>query len=180
MVVGRFQGQPHGRRERRLALARLACTQTPRGESERLAQGDLTVELARLVGIARQHQRAGAQIADVLLAGRLQLLGEQRPQLRRAQPQLEHPPAVLAELRLGDRREHACGDARGAAAGLLALEHGHRDAALTCAPCDRQTDHAAADHEQIGRFVRFGHSADASPRGLHRLDARGALRDLRR
>ena len=45
-------------------------------------------------------------------------------------PSSSSAPARLAELDLGDRREHAGGDARGAAPERVALEQRHVDAAL--------------------------------------------------
>ena len=59
VVVGRFQRKPHGRGQRRLALARLARPQALHAQSERVAEGELALELARLVLVARDQQRAG-------------------------------------------------------------------------------------------------------------------------
>ncbi len=126
VVVGRFERQAHGGSQRRLALAGLARAQALGAQAERFAEGDLALELARLVLVAGEQQRAGARQPHLGAGGRVQLRGEGRPHLRRAQPQLEQPAPGLAELHLGHRREHARGHARGSPADRVALEHRHR------------------------------------------------------
>ncbi len=89
-------------------------------------------------------------------------------------PSSSTPPPGLPELDLGDRGEHPGGDAGGALrADRAALEHGHRQPALPCAPGDREADDAAADDGHVKRSSVAGHGFDASPAvaGAHaRLD----------
>ncbi len=149
VVVRRMQRQAHGRRERRLAFARLASAQPLGRQAERVAKGDLALQLARLVCVARDQQRARGQQSDVFAGRRGQLVREGRPHVGRAQAEVEHAPAGLAELHLGYRREHPRRHARGAGAERVALEHRNAHAALSRAPGDRQADRAAADHEHV-------------------------------
>ena len=92
VILRRFQRQAHGRRERGLALAGLARPETRRAQAERIAPRDLALQLARLVLVAGEHERAGPQQAHLIAARLLQLGREPRPHLRRAQPQLEQRP----------------------------------------------------------------------------------------
>ena len=55
MVVRRFQRESHGGGQGRLALASLARAQPLYGQSERAAEGELALELASLVGVAREQ-----------------------------------------------------------------------------------------------------------------------------
>ena len=149
MVVRHFHRHAHGRRERRLALARLRRAQPQRAQPERLAKGELALELAGLVRIARDHHRARAPEPQCQAREVLQLVGEARPELRGAQRQAERPGAGVAELHLGDRGEHARGDGRRAVADAVALEQQHREPTLTSAPGHRESDDAAAEHRNV-------------------------------
>ncbi len=62
----------------------------------------------------------------------------------RAHAELEHPPARLAELHLGDRREHPGRDMRRGATKLIALQQHDRHALPAGTPGHRQADDAAA------------------------------------
>ena len=65
-VVARdVEREPHGRGERRLGAARLARAQPRDVQAERLAERDQPVERLRLVGVARDDERAVAAQAGV-------------------------------------------------------------------------------------------------------------------
>ena len=70
-----------------------------------------------------------------------------RPGSRRRCAARASSSASLAELRLGDRREHAGGDAPGAV--LAGVEHDRAQAALGGAPGDGEADDAAADDGDV-------------------------------
>ena len=163
VVVGRLQGQTHPRRQSRLTLACLARAQAAGRQAERVAEGRLPVELARLVLVAGDQQGAGPHQPHPHARGRLQLRRERGPQVRRAQPQLQQAPPVLAELGLGHRRQHAGGDVRGSPAGLPALEHRHRQPAAACLPRDRQPDDAGADDDHVGALGSLRHALMLEP-----------------
>ena len=161
VILRRLQREAHRRCERRLQLTR-GARQQPRGaQSERLAQDELALELACLVAVARDEQRAAAPQPERWRVGLrrtcehdglFQLGRELGPHLRRAQPQLEHAPPGVAELDLGDRCEHPGGDPRRAALpDRVALEDGDGHAALPRAPGDGEADDAAADDYNIDR-----------------------------
>ena len=94
------------------------------------------VELLGLVAVAGDDERAGA--ADGRRRGLLQLGAEVGEAVERAQPEVEQ--RFLAELHLGDRREHARGVAPRAV--LLGLEHERAQAALGGPPRDGEADDA--------------------------------------
>ena len=99
------------------------------------------LELVGLVAVARDDERAGAAQPRVAPGGLGQLGAEGGEAARGAQPEREQ--GVLAELRLGDRREHAGGVAPGAV--LAGVEHDRAQAVLRGPPGDGQADDAAAD-----------------------------------
>ena len=124
-VVARdVEREPHGRRERGLGAAGLARAQALDGQAERLAEGDQALQRLGLVGVARDHERAAAAQGRVDPGAR-QLGAERLEPPRAAQAELEQ--RALAELRLGDGREHAGGDVPGA--GLAVVEHDRGQAA---------------------------------------------------
>jgi thiamine-phosphate pyrophosphorylase len=168
VVVGRVQREAYGGRERGLALARGAGAQALDGQPQRFAVGQLALELARVVVVAGEQQRAAAQQADVDLGGVGDLGGERGPHGGGAQPELEQAAGGVSELDLGDGREHAGGDARGRTSDLVALEQRDRQAALARTPGDGQSDDAAADDERVWSLIA-GHAVDASPRPHARL-----------
>ncbi len=152
VVLGRLQRQSQGRRKRRLELARVARPQPCGAQAQRLAEGELALQLARLVLVAREEQRAGLAQPDLDAGGPLKLGGEAGPHVRGAQPELEHSSPGLPELDLGDGREHAGGDARSAfPADRAPLEHDDRHPAQPHPPGDGKADDPAPDDGDIGR-----------------------------
>ena len=97
------------------------------------------LELVGLVAVARDDQRPLAAQVDA------QLGAEGGKSVERAEAELEQ--GVLAELRLGDRREHAGGVAPGAV--LAGVEHDRAQAALRGPPGDGEADDAAADDRDV-------------------------------
>ena len=162
VIIGSFEGEADGRGQRRLALPGLARAQALDGELQRPADGELALELARLVLVAGDEQGPGPPHRHLPAARPRQVGGELRPHPRGAQTEVEHPPAGLPELDLGDGGEHAGGDMGGALARAAALEHRHRHALLAQTPRDGQADDAAADDDRV-RFPAVGHVDDASP-----------------
>ena len=115
-------GDPRGQPGLELAAARrrepLAV------EPERRVQLVQAAELLDVVAVGGHHQRAALAEAGRAAGLLLEPRSERRPALaaREAEPQ----PGLLAEVRLGDRGEHAGGHARGAGPGLArALDHEH-------------------------------------------------------
>ena len=156
-VVGRdLERQPDGRRERRLGAAGLRRAQALDLEPELAAEGEQPVELGGVVRVARDDERAGAPQARVPTGRVAELGAEGLEALGAAQPELEQ--RSLAEVRLGDRREHPGGDAPRRPR-LLAggVEHGDAQAALGGAPRGREADGAAADDDDVGgaRLARY-------------------------
>ena len=145
VVAGDVEREPHRRRERRLGAARLARAQPRHVEAERLAHRDQPVERLRLVGVARDDQRAVAAQARVMPGGLGQLGAEALVRAGAAQPELEQ--LALAELRLGDGREHARGDVP--RAGLAGVEHERAQPARGGAPGAGEADRPAADDEDV-------------------------------
>ncbi len=96
MILGRFQSQSHARREPWLPLARLTGTQPLSAQPQRLAEGQLALQLAGLVLIARHDERARRQQVHVHVRRFLQFRRKPGPHLRRAQPQLQQTSARLA------------------------------------------------------------------------------------
>ena len=150
VIAGHLERRVQRGGERRLELARLADAQLPGLQAQRVAQRELALQLACLISVAGDEQRARLRQPDVYPRGRLELGGELGPHLRGAQPEGEPSARVLAELDLGDGGEHASGDVRGCAAGHLPLEHGDGHSALARAPGRCQTDDARADDYDVG------------------------------
>src|SRR5580693_9189366 len=73
MILVRLQRQPHRWCQRRLALACLAGTQPGDSQPERAAEVKLALELACVILVARQQQRARSSQTDAEAARRLQL-----------------------------------------------------------------------------------------------------------
>ena len=123
-------------------------------EPEPPAEREQPVELLGLVAVARDDQRAGARAgrdrARTPSASSAQNAGNAG---RGAQAELEQ--RVLAELRLGDRREHARGDVPGAR--LARVEHADAQPALRGAPCAREADRPAADDGDVRLGMLHGH-----------------------
>ncbi len=87
----RIVGASAGSRSRASLGRRRAAAQ-----AERLAERELALELARLVLVAGEQQRAAAHQPHIDAGTRLELGGERRPQLRRAQSELQQAPPCLA------------------------------------------------------------------------------------
>ena len=155
-VVARdVEREPHGRRERRLRAPRGRREQPLDVEAEALAEREQPVERLRLVAIARHDQRA-RRVQPRVATGRLRELGAERGEAGGgAQAQLEQ--RVLAELRLGDRREHARGDLPGAR--IAGVEHAHAQPALGGAPRARESDRPAADYGDVRLGMLHRHSS---------------------
>ena len=149
VIVRRLQGEAHSRCQRRLAFARLRGPQAQRPHAEGLAKGELALELARLVGVARDHQRARPPETDTSTRELLELRGKIGPESGRSRRELQCPPPRLPELDLGDRREHARRHGRGSAANIVALDQQHGHAALRGTPSDGESDDAAAEDRHI-------------------------------
>ena len=105
------------------------------------AVGVELLELLGLVAVAGDDEGAGAAQPGVAAGGLAELGAEGREARGGAQAQVEQRP--LAELRLGDRGEHAGGVAPRAV--LAGVEHDRAQAALRRAPRDGEADDAAAD-----------------------------------
>ena len=109
-VAGDVEREPDGRGERGLGAARLARAQPLDREAEPLAE--------RVAGARAPRPRRGrgrrraCRCGAAEVARRLELGAERRASRRRAQAEVEQ--RLLAELGLGDRREHARGVAPGA------------------------------------------------------------------
>lgn len=65
VILGRLQRQSQGRRKRRLELARGARPQPCGAQPQRLAEGKLALQFARLIPVAREEQRAGLAQPDL-------------------------------------------------------------------------------------------------------------------
>jgi hypothetical protein len=150
-VIARdVERQAHGRRQRGLQAPRGAGQQALHVEAELEAQRELAVERLGLVAVARDDERPAAAQAGVGAGRLLELGGEGRPVARAAQSQPEQ--RELARVGLGDRGQHAGGDARRAGAQLAALEHADAQAASRRAPGDGEADDAPADDGDVGRW----------------------------
>ena len=141
VVAGDVEREPHRRRERGLGAARLARPQPGDLQAERLAEGDQALERLGLVGVARHDERARAAEAGVAV----ELAAEGLEHRGAAQPELQQ--RALAELGLGDRREHPRGDVP--RAGLARVEHDDRQPAPCRAPSAREADRPAADDGDV-------------------------------
>ena len=108
----------------------------------------------RFVAVAREHDGAAVAQRRGDARGRLELRGERGPKRRRGDAELEQTPSRLAELDLGDRREHAGRHARRAGAETLAFEQRHIEPARRRAPRDRAADRSAADDDHIAAIHR--------------------------
>ena len=149
VIAGDVEREPHRRRERRLEAAGGARQQAPHVEAEVDPHGELAVQRRGLVAVARDDERAAAPEAGIGARGIGELRGELRP--RAGAAQAEPQERELAGVGLGDRREHARRDARGARPELAALEHADAVAALRRAPGDGEPDDAATDDGDVGR-----------------------------
>jgi hypothetical protein len=176
------------RREPRLESAAVAATEPLGVESQRALEGVQAAHLLEVVAIDRHHQRAALAIAGVEARALGQLGGERRP--GRRPREVEPQQRLLAELRLGDGREHA--RRRGARAGAdrATVDHAHGVAALGGAPGARQTDDARTDDDHVvpACFRRWGHAschllgevrADRPSAGITRIRFNGRRRASR-
>ncbi len=102
------------------------------------------LQLAGLVGVARHHEGAAAAQANIDPRNLLQLAGKDGPQRRGTQPEVEYAAAGLAELDLGDRREHPRRHMGGTLPRDATLQQRHRQPRLSRAPSGRETNDAAA------------------------------------
>ena len=161
VVAGHVERQPHGRGERGLGAARLARAQPLDREVELPAVGVELVELLGVVAVARDDQGAGAAQSGIAAGGLLELGAEGGEAGGRAEAEVEQ--RLLAELRLGDRGEHAGGVAPRAVLG--GVEHERAQAALRRAPGDGEADDAAADD---GYVVLLGLRRHCVPPSLRR------------
>ncbi len=121
-------------------------------EPERAPERDQPVERLGLVGVARDDERARAAVARVAARGLRQLGAERLEGAAAAEPELEQ--RALAELRLGDRREHPGGDVPGP--GLARVDDDGPQPALGGAPGARETDRPSAGDGDLVR-LRCGH-----------------------
>ena len=150
-------GRPSGRRATSSArrtvgasagssAARLASAAAARLEAELAPEREQALERLGLVAVARDDQRAGraGRVSPEASASSAQ---KSAKRARAAQAELEQ--RALAELRLGDRREHARGDLPGA--GIAGVEHDGAQAALGRAPRARQADRAATGDGDVKR-----------------------------
>ena len=146
-----MEPEPHRGRERRLQAARRARQQPLHLQPQLAAELEQPLERLGLVAVAGDHQGpAGAQ-AGVDPARLAQLGGPPRPALGGCQVQAQQ--GVLAELGLGDRREHPGGDVRRLARERAALEQADRQAAAGSVPGDRQADYSAAHDRDVEGFA---------------------------
>jgi hypothetical protein len=81
------------------------------------------------------------------------------------------PSSSSARVGLGHRGEHARGHARSPGAELAALEQEHRQAALACAPRDREADDAAADDRYVVAVTVFRDVASSRFAGMTRISS---------
>ncbi len=141
-VVGLdVQREPDRRRERGLELARLRRPQPLDRQPEAAAELGQAIQRLGLVAVAGDDERADGAVARVL-----ELVAEGLVALRALQAELQQ--VALAELRLGDRREHPRGDVP--RAGLAGVDHDHRaGAALLGAPRAGEADRTAADDGDV-------------------------------
>jgi hypothetical protein len=134
------QRQPYGRRQSRLQPPRLAGAQPLDRQPEPRPEAGQALERLGLVVVACDHERA-----DLEVAGVVQRSHEVRVPARALQAELEQ--RLLAELRLGHRREHPRGDVPRAR-----LAHVHDDdagaAALRLTRAG-EADRAAADDGDV-------------------------------
>jgi hypothetical protein len=151
----RLEGEAQRRRQSGLQPPRLARAQPGHRDAELGTEAELALERRRLVGVARDHERAAAPVADVA-----ELVGEGGPRVGGAQAEGEQQ--ALAEVGLGGGREHPRGCARCLACELAALEEHDGGAALRRAPCARQSCEPSADDDDVGRCVGKGHGHLAS------------------
>ena len=138
--------EPHGGRERGLHAPRLRSAQALDAQPAGAAELDLALERLGLVAVARDDERPVRAQAGVGPGG-AQVLRERGPARGAGEPERRQP--LLAERRLGDRREHAGGDVRRARADRVALVDDDAPAALRGAPGDAQPDRPRADDGEI-------------------------------
>ena len=145
VVAGDVEREPDRRRQRGLGAARLASgsSRSTSSPSSR-AEGEQAVERLGLVAVARDDAACRSCGSPGRPDAR-QLGAERREAARGAQPELEQ--RALAELGLGDRREHAGGDVPGA--GLAGVEHDGAQPALRGAPRAGEADRPAADDGDV-------------------------------
>ncbi len=160
-IGGHVEREPDGRRERRLGAARGRGPEPLDREPALLAVGVELVELLGLVAVAGDDERAREAQARVAAGGLLELGAEVGEAGGGAQAEVEQ--RLLAELGLGDGREHAGGVAPGAV--LAGVEHERAQAALGGAPRHGEADDAPADD---GYVVLLGLRRHCVPPSLRR------------
>ena len=147
------------RREARLEVAAAAGRQPLGVEAERRVELVQAPQRLGVVAVGGHHERAALAKAGGQAAALLELGRERGPALAREQVHLQ--PGLLAEVRLGHRREHSRGHVRGAGARLAgAIDHEHGQAAPAGAPGASEADQAGADHDGVVACVprQFNHS----------------------
>ena len=154
-VAGDVEREPDRRRERGLGAAGLAGAQPLDREAELAPVLEQLLELLGLVAVAGDDERAVEVELDAELGA------EAGEPVERAEAEAEQ--LALAELQLGDRREHAGGVAPRAV--LARVEHERAQAALGRAPRHGEADDAPADD---GYVVLLGLRRHCVPPSLRR------------
>ena len=154
-VAGDVEREPDRRRERGLGAAGLAGAQPLDREAELPPVLEQLLELLGLVAVAGDDERAVEVELDAELGA------EVREAVERAEAEVEQ--LALAELQLGDGREHAGGVAPRAV--LAGVEHERAQAALGRAPRHGEADDAPADD---GYVVLLGLRRHCVPPSLRR------------
>ncbi len=125
LVVARdLDAAAQGGAERGDQAAAFARAAAVRLEAERVLVGEEVVEAGAIGRIERDRDRAGRVVADVVTGGVLQRGGEGGPASGALHEQ--RGEGRLAELRLGDRGQHAGRHPRRAVAPGGRRNHGHR------------------------------------------------------
>ena len=133
-------------------------------QAQRVAELELALQLARLVLVARDHQRAGPLQAHLLAARALQLGGERRPHRAERRPSSSSRLPAAPNSTSATGREHPGRDVRGAATDRVALQQRHRQSRRAGAPGDGEADDPAADDRDVApAWRRSAIAADASP-----------------
>ena len=140
-MVGRdVEREPHRRRERGLEPARLRGAQPLHRQPEPRAERGEAIERFGLVAIARHHQRADRAVARIVERG-----AEGRVAREALAPELQQ--FALAELGLGDRRQHAGGDVP--RAGRPRIQHHDARAGLASGQRTGEPDRATTDDGDV-------------------------------
>src|SRR3954453_20837725 len=122
------------------------------------------VQAAKLLGVVavdRDHECTIAAVANRHAGGLLELGREGRPD--RGRLEVERKQLVLAEVGLGDGREHARRDRRRAAAGAPTLENDDTQPGWGCAPSRCEPGDAGAHYGNIESAVRRSLPSPALP-----------------